>query len=611
MFGRGSHGESSTSSSASVEPEKILVLGLDADGCMNTLFGQLSLAFRSLIDQCKRITPASITDTDFTNAIGAIQCLQLDLPHGLLKQVWDQCNKQELLTNMEALARIFNHDENSSTTEDSSLYDISLLSSAGTLSHNILKVFCQCIHQHWFNYIIERIEQIGYSSIDLLSTSSRTSVYSDRFNSLGGWKRDPYTFSHSHYFRPPTPSFFITLQLLQAILEEKITGCHVTTAVIPAEISSETAAEADSSEKVCETDKDDSSVCGASAGTAGTAVTTVTLDSFVLADYLPPFSKTALSQIQAVCDKSGLAELATAYAKANTEAVTGNGVILLDDSKVFLLYASLHRVAAAHPNQQIDYVFFDDREDILNPLHTFFSAHRDWIPSNIHLCFKRYPIVVDESLWPEVDTEAIGASEAKADGVAETKTEPEEAENIKSPVPENSVSQCNVKKWVGYFLWAAGTAGLAYGGIYLMTASSDILGIGLTPQTSIGQILMIGAFISLLILSIRLFSKKNNDDQVEVRNPIFGCGSSGWMENVIQGTGGIDVAPNLTVASLAFDFNEARQRRGQGAGYYTVLVSEGTIKKSAIDGTIHQRRFLETESASPASVRDLSLSSST
>ena len=40
MFGRGSHGESSTSSSASVEPEKILVLGLDADGCMNTLFGQ-------------------------------------------------------------------------------------------------------------------------------------------------------------------------------------------------------------------------------------------------------------------------------------------------------------------------------------------------------------------------------------------------------------------------------------------------------------------------------------------------------------------------------------------------------------------------------------------
>ena len=67
-----------------------------------------------------------------------------------------------------------------------------------------------------------------------------------------------------------------------------------------------------------------------------------------------------------------------------------NAEWLHDKSKLTILYAQMHQVALEHPNEEIEFHFYDDREDILNGLHQYLKQYTDLIPPNITLNLHQY-----------------------------------------------------------------------------------------------------------------------------------------------------------------------------------------------------------------------------
>ncbi|PWY55582.1 hypothetical protein DGG96_10735 [Legionella qingyii] len=68
-----------------------------------------------------------------------------------------------------------------------------------------------------------------------------------------------------------------------------------------------------------------------------------------------------------------------------------------DESKLTVLYAQMHKVSLEHPDEPINFNFFDDREDILTQLHAYFLKHQDLIPSNVTLNLKQYRGPIDRN----------------------------------------------------------------------------------------------------------------------------------------------------------------------------------------------------------------------
>ena len=64
----------------------------------------------------------------------------------------------------------------------------------------------------------------------------------------------------------------------------------------------------------------------------------------------------------------------------------------IDNTKMTLLYAQMHKLASAPENKDKDIIldFYDDRRIILSSLHDFFNEHRDLMPRNIVLRLHRY-----------------------------------------------------------------------------------------------------------------------------------------------------------------------------------------------------------------------------
>lgn len=62
----------------------------------------------------------------------------------------------------------------------------------------------------------------------------------------------------------------------------------------------------------------------------------------------------------------------------------------IDESKVSLLYAQMHKFAADNPGEQLVFDFYDDREDILNWLSGFYSAFPSKIPAKLTLRLYHY-----------------------------------------------------------------------------------------------------------------------------------------------------------------------------------------------------------------------------
>ena len=61
-----------------------------------------------------------------------------------------------------------------------------------------------------------------------------------------------------------------------------------------------------------------------------------------------------------------------------------------DETKFSILYAQMHKQASEHPNDEIVFDFFDDREDILMALSNYFSRHLEFIPRNTTLCLNKF-----------------------------------------------------------------------------------------------------------------------------------------------------------------------------------------------------------------------------
>lgn len=62
----------------------------------------------------------------------------------------------------------------------------------------------------------------------------------------------------------------------------------------------------------------------------------------------------------------------------------------LDDGKLTIVLAQVHKIAAENADEEIEYHFYDDLEDILLPLHTYFKKYPNLIPKNVTLHFHRY-----------------------------------------------------------------------------------------------------------------------------------------------------------------------------------------------------------------------------
>ncbi|HFF3629790.1 TPA: hypothetical protein ACGCKQ_000179 [Legionella pneumophila] len=63
---------------------------------------------------------------------------------------------------------------------------------------------------------------------------------------------------------------------------------------------------------------------------------------------------------------------------------------LHDKSKTTLVYAHMQRASSLEAREQIDYFFYDDREDILEGVHQFFSENPELIPSNVTMHLVKY-----------------------------------------------------------------------------------------------------------------------------------------------------------------------------------------------------------------------------
>lgn len=68
-----------------------------------------------------------------------------------------------------------------------------------------------------------------------------------------------------------------------------------------------------------------------------------------------------------------------------------HAVCVDDESKMTLLYAQMHKVAFEHPDaEEIVIDFYDDKNQLLEGLASFFQAHRDYMPYNVQLNLHHY-----------------------------------------------------------------------------------------------------------------------------------------------------------------------------------------------------------------------------
>ncbi|HHF7368160.1 TPA: hypothetical protein ACPSKY_003311 [Legionella bozemanae] len=71
---------------------------------------------------------------------------------------------------------------------------------------------------------------------------------------------------------------------------------------------------------------------------------------------------------------------------------TGLGISkwINDENKISLIYAQIQKLALEHPEDQIEFSFFDDREDILEAVERFFENNKELIPGNVKIKTFRY-----------------------------------------------------------------------------------------------------------------------------------------------------------------------------------------------------------------------------
>lgn len=63
---------------------------------------------------------------------------------------------------------------------------------------------------------------------------------------------------------------------------------------------------------------------------------------------------------------------------------------LNDKDKISLIYAQIQKLALEHPDDQIEYAFFDDQEKILEAIESFYENNKELIPGNVKIKTFRY-----------------------------------------------------------------------------------------------------------------------------------------------------------------------------------------------------------------------------
>ncbi len=124
-----------------------------------------------------------------------------------------------------------------------------------------------------------------------------------------------------------------------------------------------------------------------------------------------PFYIEAASFLDAECDTFLLADArgdlkaGTSFERAMDPNYQGIHVDwYFDESKITILYARMHRAAARNPNADVLFTAYDDRKDILDTVHQFFSEYPQLLPPNLklNLCqhergtdqLKEYPPII-------------------------------------------------------------------------------------------------------------------------------------------------------------------------------------------------------------------------
>jgi hypothetical protein len=113
-------------------------------------------------------------------------------------------------------------------------------------------------------------------------------------------------------------------------------------------------------------------------------------DKFLLADIV---SGKQFGSESDLITRSKLQNPNGSYNGANESELIANpeNTFLVDEaSKVGLLLAQMQKASMDHPNDEIEFNFYEDREDILNGVKGFFEKHPELVPKNIVLNINGY-----------------------------------------------------------------------------------------------------------------------------------------------------------------------------------------------------------------------------
>ncbi|MCF6777115.1 hypothetical protein L3V83_11135 [Thiotrichales bacterium 19X7-9] len=82
----------------------------------------------------------------------------------------------------------------------------------------------------------------------------------------------------------------------------------------------------------------------------------------------------------------------------------------VDESKLAILYAQMHKIASENLDETINFDFYDDKNDILEELKSYFINNPEMIPSNVHLNLYAYGVDWTKSNQPDRDSKlSIGS----------------------------------------------------------------------------------------------------------------------------------------------------------------------------------------------------------
>lgn len=98
------------------------------------------------------------------------------------------------------------------------------------------------------------------------------------------------------------------------------------------------------------------------------------------------------------------------YRRAMTPDYEGeHALTYLDDTKLILVYAQIHKAAMEDPTADIIYDFYDDREDILSQLKDFISTFPGLLPSNAKIRLNHYAPPTSHKLFAEIQGTGVTA----------------------------------------------------------------------------------------------------------------------------------------------------------------------------------------------------------